>query len=258
MTACERPVRWSLEPEMTAWMLAHDCGRPIPEVTKDFRREFGFTLTKNQVSLFRSSHETQSRRSHGGGKPRKPVGYERESKGYILVKIAEEATVPQSKDNWRMKHVWLWGQAHGQALPKGWTVLFLDGDRRNFDLENLYAIPRTYIAQINLKVSQGIKYHDRESFEAILAVCKLDTAILDARNRPRKCALCGSEFIPDSVNRHVKQLTCRACLDSGHKSTWVDRSPSGEGVCEVCGTRFPRFFSHQKRCSSCTTARYKR
>lgn len=255
---CERPVRWSVEPEMTAWMLEHDGGRPVPEVIADFEREFGFRLAREQVSLFRSSHGTQSRRSHGGGKPRRPVGYEREVKGYVVVKVAEEATVPQSKDNWKLKHVLVWEREHGRELPEGWTVLFLDHDRRNFDPGNLYAIPRKYIAQINLKASKGAAYRDCESLEALMALCDLDTAILDAENRKRRCALCGREFEPDEANRYGRQLSCRSCLDAGHKASWANREPKGEAVCEVCSRRFVKWFGNQKRCSNCTTARYAR
>lgn len=166
--------------------------------------------------------------------------------------------MPQSKDNWRLKHVHVWEREHGREPPEGWTVLFLDRDRRNFDPGNLYAVPRRYVAQLNLKASKGAAYRDRESLEALMALCDLDTAILDAENRPRKCAVCGATFAPDAANRYSEQLTCRPCLDAGRKGAWTNWEPKGEGVCEKCGRAFPKRFGDQKRCSDCTTARYAR
>jgi len=142
-------VRWSQEPEMEAWMLENDQGRTTGEISRMFEVRFGFPLSQAQVSLFRSSHGTQSRRSHGGGHPSVPVGTERASKdGYLKVKVREKPIVPQSKDNWQFKHWIAWEEANGQEVPEGWTVLFVDGDTRNFAPDNLYALDQSALLDI--------------------------------------------------------------------------------------------------------------
>lgn len=97
-SGCERKVFWSREPEMTAWMLAHDTGR-VGDTVDAFEAEFGFRLTKAQVTLFRQTHGTSSRRgcNNRWGDKTPPVGTERVSKGYVVVKVAERPTVPGSK-----------------------------------------------------------------------------------------------------------------------------------------------------------------
>ncbi|MBR3689941.1 MAG: HNH endonuclease [Eggerthellaceae bacterium] len=238
-------MRWSSRPEETAWMLENDKGRPIIEVIDDFERAFGVRLNRYQVSAFRSSHGTQSRRSHGGGKPRVPIGYERETKGYVVVKVGPEANVPQSKDNWKLKHVHVWEQ-HNGPLPKGWTVLFADRNTRNFDPDNLVAIPRAYMGQLNF----GYDWHDRETLEAAIACVKLRSAIVDAENRPRPCGVCGRDFTPPANLRWSKVNTCPECLSQGKKS-YVMHGRAGEGECAVCGKTFSKDKPFQRRCREC-------
>lgn len=138
-----RAVRWSREPEKQAWMEAHDRGQEAALLSKEFEGAFGFPLAGPQVSLWRSTNGRQARRSHGGGKPPSPVGSERDSgRGYVLVKVAEHPRVPQSKDNWRMKHVLAYERAHG-PVPEGCVVVFADRDHSNFSPGNLVAVPRS-------------------------------------------------------------------------------------------------------------------
>lgn len=69
-----------------------------------------------------------------------PVGAERIDKkdGYVLVKIADkgEYALP-----WRLKHRMVWEAANG-PVPKGMTLVFMDGNRQNCALENLTLITR--------------------------------------------------------------------------------------------------------------------
>lgn len=67
----------------------------------------------------------------------KPIGYERVSKdGYIEVKIAMRRSDTGDKNNFVPKHRLIWEEANG-PIPKGSNVIFLDGNKRNFELENL-------------------------------------------------------------------------------------------------------------------------
>lgn len=241
-----KTMRWSsreLDRERE-WMLANDRGNLVFETIDAFEAEFGIRLTRSQVSLFRSTYGTQRKSAHGGGRPRVPVGTERETKGYVVVKVSEEATRPQSKDNWKLKHVHIWEQANG-PLPKGWVVLFADRDTRNFDPGNLVAVPRTYIAQLN-----SHEWHDRETLEAAINCVRLKLAITDAKNRPRPCGVCGRTFAPRDVNRRQKNNTCPECRAQGKKS-YEMHGVAGEAQCAVCGRTFTRDKKSQVRCREC-------
>lgn len=249
----QKLMRWSSDEfkREREWMLENDVKCSVFDTIEAFEKEFGVRLTRSQVSLFRATYGTQKRRSHGGGKPRAPLGAERLSKGYVFMKVADEAERPQSKDNWKLKHVHVWEQ-HNGPLPKGWTVLFADRDVFNFDPDNLVAIPRKHIARLNL----NYEWHDRETLEAAINCVKLEHAIVDARNRPRECGVCGKPFTPQGDNRYMKTNTCPECLANGRK-TYVNHGRAGEAECPVCGKTFARDRKTQRRCRECISERPK-
>ncbi len=66
---------------------------------------------------------------------RVPIGTERiDADGYIKVKIAE--------NKWVMKHRLVWERIHKRTVPDGYFVTFLDGNKLNFDKDNLVLISR--------------------------------------------------------------------------------------------------------------------
>lgn len=79
-----------------------------------------------------------------GNKPAnwKSVGTERINKdGYIEIKIEEPGT-------WRLKQRYVWEQKNG-AIEKGHIIIFLDGNKQNCNIDNLYEISRAVNSQLN-------------------------------------------------------------------------------------------------------------
>ena len=224
---CERPVYWSKEPEMEAWMLEHDKGQMLDVLSQEFRERFGFGLSRAQISLFRASHGTQFRRNIcKGGKNRVPLFTERVGKdGYLIIKVREDPIVPMSKDNWEMKHVWVYKQTHGE-VPEGCKIYFADKDRRNFDPDNLVAVPNNLVGILNNPSSP--RWYDRKSLLACIALAKLKA---DIRTRefsiPRVCSVCGKTFVPIGSRRigiMVPPKTCPECVAKGHKAHRINHA----------------------------------
>lgn len=72
----------------------------------------------------------------------RPVGSERISKdGYIEVKVAEP-------NKWRLKQRVVYEEAKGK-IPEGCTIILLDGNKRNFDIDNLRCITRSELLYLN-------------------------------------------------------------------------------------------------------------
>lgn len=70
---------------------------------------------------------------------RREIGDERISKdGYIEIKLRDGC----GNKNWEYKHRWIYKKHHGK-IPEGYHVIFLDGDKRNFDISNLKAISKS-------------------------------------------------------------------------------------------------------------------
>ena len=140
-----------------------------------------------------------------------PIGSERvDRQGYTWVKVAErphlkEGGCGRTNDNWRAKHLIAWEEANGRPVPPSSMIVFADGDKGNFDPENLVAVPRSLWAVIS---RQRIPFADRETLEAAMDVARAKSAIQAARKRPRRCASCGEVFSP----RYGRQKRCDACL----------------------------------------------
>ena len=73
-----------------------------------------------------------------------PVGSERvNSCGYVDLKVADP-------NKWKSKHAVIWEKHNGPA-PRGQVVIFGDGNKRNFDLNNLILVLRVQLAVLNRK-----------------------------------------------------------------------------------------------------------
>ena len=76
----------------------------------------------------------------------KPIGAERiNSDGYVDIKVQDGT----KQKNWRGKHSLVWEAHHGRPIPKGHVVIFADGNRRNFDPDNLLLVSRAQLARMN-------------------------------------------------------------------------------------------------------------
>ena len=68
----------------------------------------------------------------------KDIGYERESEGYLWVKVKND--MRGAKKNWMMKQRYVWEQTYG-SIPEGHRIVFLDGNCLNCDISNLACVP---------------------------------------------------------------------------------------------------------------------
>ncbi|TGE37084.1 HNH endonuclease [Desulfosporosinus fructosivorans] len=73
-----------------------------------------------------------------------PVGTERlRADGYVWKKVA-------GPNKWREKHVLIWEAANGPR-PKKHVVLFGDGNRQNFEPDNLILVSQKQLVRLNQK-----------------------------------------------------------------------------------------------------------
>ncbi len=92
--------------------------------------------------------------------------------GYIEIKVPERDPYTGFPTRYRLKHQWLWEQAHG-AIPKGHIVVFIDSDRTRCTLENLELITK----RENLERNRlGLNKHPAQVRTSIKAVAKLNVA----------------------------------------------------------------------------------
>ena len=72
----------------------------------------------------------------------RPIGSERICRdGYTEIKVADP-------NKWKLKHRLIWEEANG-PVPKGYALIFGDGDKRNIKLDNLLLVSRAQLARLN-------------------------------------------------------------------------------------------------------------
>lgn len=134
-------------------------------------KTFGTDYTFNQMKAYYSRHSIDSgltgkfqpdhipfnkgKKGVGGWEPTqfkkgnrplnyKPVGTERvNADDYVDIKVADP-------NKWKGKHIIVW-EEHNGLVPDGCVIIFGDGNRRNFDPDNLIMVSRKQLATLNKK-----------------------------------------------------------------------------------------------------------
>lgn len=195
-------IRWSEEPEMRAWVERMCKKYTDDELTPMFMARFGVVIGDTVIKGMRKRYGMQTGRDgcfkpgqkpwcdglrgkgvmkgnkasfKKGNRPHnwRPIGSERIcSKDDILkVKISDSG---RFQKDWQSKHSLIWEKHHGKKVPKGHVVMFADGNRRNFDINNLVLVHRRVNCMHN---KRGYSKAPAELRPALLAVAQLDTEI---------------------------------------------------------------------------------
>ena len=159
--------------EMKQFILDNYKGRYNQELADLFNQKFNTNVTSRTIKSYKANNKLNSGLSgkfrkgqapHNKGKKmpkevyekvkhtmfakgnvppnHRPVGSERISKdGYIEVKVAEP-------NKWRLKQRVVYEEAKGK-IPEGCPIIFLDGNKRNFDIDNLKCITRSELLYLN-------------------------------------------------------------------------------------------------------------
>ena len=161
-----------LTKEQHDFLIENVTGRTVDELTKLINDAFNLDLKQYQIKAYKKNHKLKSgvdstfkkgilphnkgEKMPGAGKgtwferghlPHNwvPIGSERvNGDGYVDIKIAEG----KHQGNWRAKHTLIW-EEHNGPLPKGHGIIFGDGDKRNFDIDNLICVTRKQLMTLN-------------------------------------------------------------------------------------------------------------
>jgi len=138
------------------------------ELSELIRLHFRISFTTKQIRKAKTRHGIK-------GSPNvmeRPLFFERIKDGDVYIKISNEI----GGLNWRLKQRWIWEQAHGK-IQKGCCVIFLDKNKRNFNLENLALV--THAEKIKLS-QYDLWFNDAEQTKIGLAIVKHKLAISKA------------------------------------------------------------------------------
>lgn len=192
-------------PDVLAFFKENNSGRTSQEITELLNKTFGTNYTRAQIKSCRARHHWDSgltgrfpkghepynkglKRGSFPGMERtqfkpgqrphnhRPVGSERvNADGYHERKIAEPKT-------WRAVHIINWEEAHG-PVPKGYKVIFKDGNRDCTDLDNLMLVSSGELAVMN---NRGLCTSHREATETGRALAQYIKAVTSARKKRKR------------------------------------------------------------------------
>lgn len=167
---------------------------PYTKEKKDFLRRYGSELPTKDLTMalnekFNSHHsqgsvrttvkklgvlKSSTCRSRMGAKNGKPIGSEKIIQGYRYVKIGF-SNGGFYKD-WRRKIDVEYEKAYG-AIPNGYMVVTLDGNKLNDSAENLCAISKSIAARMTNGHGKKMWSEFPEVTRTAIDICKLDEAI---------------------------------------------------------------------------------
>lgn len=146
------------------WIRKNAPGIRNEKLTEMFNEHFKMNVTVGQIKKFKNFHHISS----GFKSCNLPVGSERVSKGYILVKVAEPNV-------WKEKQRVVYESMYGN-IPTGSRIIFADGNRRNFDINNLILVTDAEALIMN---TNKLRYSDADLTRSGVLIAK----IIDKTNK---------------------------------------------------------------------------
>ena len=212
-------IEWVKHPEMVSFMVEFIPGHTEQEIRAEFLSRFGIELTEGQIANFKHRNGIRSG-THGGrfvkgqkswnkGRPMhewmgeeaiertratrfkkgniphntREVGEERVTvDGYVEVHVAQ-CRREKHNDQWALKQRLVWEQHHGMPVPEGCKVIFCDGNRQNFDPENLLLVTDEELMRMN---REGTGWSDKETAESARELARVRSAISKAERRAKQ------------------------------------------------------------------------
>ena len=163
------------------------------ELTKAFNSRFGTSLNECSISDvclkrmgIKRDHPSKFPKGRKSFVYSCPIGAERTVGEQTFVKVSDVPNVGRTPSkgndpNWKEKQFIVYEQAHG-AIPDNKLIVFLDKDRKNFDIENLYCVDR----KVNFMMAKNGWYStDREITLTAIKWCELFYAMKGASKDER-------------------------------------------------------------------------
>lgn len=135
------------------WIAEHLNSETYAEMAERFTAEFGRQTTgaalRHRAGRLGLNGKKCNSSRFAVGEPCKhkvsPVGAERVTDGFVYVKVSENRGVYNKRcpggyadgGNWRKKAYINWEKAYG-SIPEGKRLIYLDGNKLNCDVSNLY------------------------------------------------------------------------------------------------------------------------
>jgi hypothetical protein len=188
--------------EIRKFIEENHAGNGPKDMAELLNKTFGTSYTYSQMKSCYGNHSIDSglagyfQKGHipankglkgaGGWKPTqfkkghmpvnyRPVGSERVNvDDYVEIKVADPKT-------WVGKHTLIWEEYNG-LVPKGYVVIFGDGNRRNFDINNLLLVSRIQLVRLN---QNGLIQNDADLTRSAIIVTDIISKMSERKKKAK-------------------------------------------------------------------------
>jgi len=207
------PLYFKYSQEIVDYIIQNHKGKSLDEIADEVNKKFGLNINKQSIGnlksrLRRNNIFLEYARNDGcfkkgnvpinkgtkgmfnvggnrtsfkkGGKSWNcdPIGTEKwksknykDDEGFLYVKVQDGT----KQHNWKQKHRIIWEEAYGE-IPKGYKVIFKDGNRHNITLENLALVSNSEMLILN---SRNLIYNDSKLTDVGINIAK----VIDGANK---------------------------------------------------------------------------
>ncbi|MEY8462483.1 HNH endonuclease signature motif containing protein [Streptococcus merionis] len=189
-----------LSKEQHDYFIKNHAGKTAKEFAQELNKKFGLSLTPRQVKSYRGNNDLNSGLTghfkkgsvpHNKGKkyPNLPPNSGQFQKGNRPPNHLEVGTISYTTDGypkikvaepdvWEYLHRKTW-EEHNGPIPGGYSVVFLDGDKTNWDISNLACLSKNEVARMN---QNHLFSPDAEMTKAGIGYTKLTNKIREVEN----------------------------------------------------------------------------
>lgn len=157
--------------EQVQFILENYKGKYNFELVELLKEKFGITVTTKTIKNFKTRNGLKSGVSKGlkgkkpwnaglkKGDPRLkkleknwfPKGFQSHYECDVGAESVKEGVViiKQADGSWKRKSHIVWEQHHGRPVPKGCKIIQVDGNKQNFDIDNLILVDSAVLMRMN-------------------------------------------------------------------------------------------------------------
>lgn len=211
-----------LPDEIVEFIMNKVVSSSINSIQKDIYEKFNLNLSEGTIYYYKKRYGENKHIRRGKYKPSfltKPIGTERVDKdGYIRV------IVEDGKE--RLKHHLVW-EKENKPLEKDEVLMFLDGNKKNCDINNLIVIKRKWIGVLNRLLSGLVDVSSELRKTAILTAQLMIEANEKKDSKKNKYRHPRTNYWKDVLVLHNQGLSNKCIAKQLNKATssicWVLR-----------------------------------
>lgn len=153
---------------------------PQKKIAEMYNNAFGKCIGQTQLRRMMNRSGIESVRKE---RTAKAIGYEYHSTYYncMVVKVG------MGRSDWKLKQNLVWEKVSGKPLPIGHVVIFLDGNRQNYEPSNLHAVPLCVVGSVekwNMHSEDAMLYKSALMYgELYFAMMKEAPEVMDRMKR---------------------------------------------------------------------------